>query len=79
MNNRLEGDSDNYVNDAELVTYVLNLECRNLTELRDTDEEVWRLVCERGLDSKVYPELQEPDCSDAFDYEESYFEFGEVY
>jgi len=47
-----------YVSDEDIVLHVADSGYRNLTELNRGDKKTWELVKERGLVSKLFPELQ---------------------
>ena len=48
-------DPSLYVDDSELVPYVVGLGCRNLSELNRKDRKAWELVRERSLASILFP------------------------
>ena len=48
-------DPNFYVDDSELVLYVVGLGCRNLSELNHKDRKAWELVRKRSLASKLFP------------------------
>ena len=47
-----------YISDEDIVLHVADSGYRNLTELNRGDKKTWGLVKERGLVSKLFPELQ---------------------
>lgn len=52
---------DDYVEDADIAIYVANERYRNLSDLSHGDHRAYELVKQRGLEKKLFPELQEAD------------------
>ncbi len=52
---------DDYVEDEDIVIYVADNGYKTLTELNHKDIRAWQLVHQRGLEGKLFPELQPVD------------------